>query len=96
MIEFVNDFTVGATYIVIFAEISPIITKTRLLMNYRSHQGLRGEEKSRQIEAIRCLRRKLQRALKVRLTNEEVADYWVKSSFFQYFSDHLYKAGKFA
>ena len=65
-------------------------------MNYRSHQGIRSEEKTRQIEAIRCLRRKLQRTLGVRLTNEEVADYWFKSHYSQYFSSHLHEAEKFA
>ena len=57
-------------------------------MKNRLSREIESESKSTQIEAIRCLRRKLQRALKVRLTNEEVADYWFKSSYCQYFSYH--------
>ena len=59
-------------------------------MKNLSPRIIESETKSTQIDAIRCLRRKLQRSLKVRLTNEEVADYWFKSSYSRYFSCHAH------
>ena len=38
-----------------------------------------------QVDAIRCLRRKLQRVLKCYLSNEEVAVYWTQSCYSRYY-----------
>ncbi len=65
-------------------------------MDYRPLEDNQSMSKSRQIEAIRSLRRKLQRKMRVRLTNEEVADYWFKSAYAEYFSGHLHETGKCA
>ena len=65
------------------------MTKERELLRLRDY-------KRDQVTAIRCLRRKLQRALKQPLTNEEVALYWSRSQYGHYFKSHTIEANRVA